>query len=154
MRVVAQCVRWLAIACLGAPVAGCATTHPDVPTYPAPGSVTTAYRPAPPPQSTCERGPIRLAAADQPATAPAHLDLEALLALARTRTPDLAAAAARVEEARGRMVQAGLYPNPTVGYSGNQINDGPGTAGQQGGFISQDVVTGGKLRIAREAGRL
>ena len=51
------------------------------------------------------------------------------------------------------MVQAGLYPNPTVGYSGNQINDGPGTAGQQGGFVEQEFVTGGKLQIAREAAR-
>jgi cobalt-zinc-cadmium efflux system outer membrane protein len=76
-----------------------------------------------------------------------------LLALARAHNPDLAAAAARVGEARGRMVQAGLYPNPTLGYSGNQINDGPGTAGQQGGFVSQEFVTAGKLTIAREAAR-
>ena len=51
------------------------------------------------------------------------------------------------------MIQAGLYPNPTAGYSGMQINDGPGTAGQQGGFVSQEFVTGRKLRIAREAAR-
>jgi len=76
-----------------------------------------------------------------------------LLALARRRNPDVAAAVARVGEARGRMVQAGLYPNPTVGYSGSQINDGPGTAGQQGGFVSQEFVTAGKLRTAREAAR-
>lgn len=49
------------------------------------------------------------------------------------------------------MIQAGLYPNPTVGYSGNQINDGPGTAGQQGGYGSQEFVVGGKLALAREA---
>ncbi len=76
-----------------------------------------------------------------------------MLALARRRNPDVAAAVARVGEARGRMVQAGLYPNPTVGYSGSQINDGPGTAGQQGGFVSQEFVTAGKLRTAREAAR-
>ncbi len=62
-------------------------------------------------------------------------------------------AAARVGEARGRMVQAGLYPNPTVGYSGNQINDGPGTAGQQGGYVAQEFVTAGKLKIATAAAR-
>ena len=49
------------------------------------------------------------------------------------------------------MIQAGLYPNPVVGYSGSQINDGPGTSGQQGGYVAQEVVTGGKLRVA--AGR-
>jgi cobalt-zinc-cadmium efflux system outer membrane protein len=56
-----------------------------------------------------------------------------------------------VTEAQGQFVQAGLYPNPTVGYMGNQINDGPGTAGQQGVFVSQEVVTGGKLEAARAA---
>ncbi len=86
---------------------------------------------------------------------PAESDvwLDDLLAQAWARNPDVIAATARVAEARGRMVQAGLYPNPTVGYSGNQINDGPGTAGQQGGFVSQEFVTGGKLKIAREAAR-
>lgn len=85
--------------------------------------------------------------------APTVLGLNELLALARSQNPDLLAALARVGEAQGTMTQAGLYPNPTVGYSGNQINDGPGTAGQQGGFVAQEFVTAGKLRIAREAAR-
>jgi cobalt-zinc-cadmium efflux system outer membrane protein len=89
----------------------------------------------------------------EPALTPTTLGLNELLALAQSRNPDVVAAVARVGEARGQMVQAGLYPNPTVGYSGNQINDGPGTAGQQGGFASQEFVTGGKLSLAREAAR-
>jgi outer membrane protein, heavy metal efflux system len=56
-----------------------------------------------------------------------------------------------VTEAQGQFVQAGLYPNPTVGYTGMQINDGPGTAGQQGVFFSQEIVTGDKLAAARSA---
>jgi outer membrane protein, heavy metal efflux system len=60
--------------------------------------------------------------------------------------PTLAQAAARVEAARGRAVQAGLYPNPTVGYEGDEIGN-RGRAGQQGGFIDQLIVTGGKLRL-------
>ena len=79
------------------------------------------------------------------------LDLTALISLARSQNPDLAAAAARITEAQGEVVQAGLYPNPTVGYTGNEINQGPGTAGQQGVFVNQDVVTGGKLDVARQA---
>jgi outer membrane protein, heavy metal efflux system len=89
--------------------------------------------------------------APQPAPPPSGLG--ALLALAQSRNPDLAAAVARIGEAQGRMVQAGLYPNPTAGYSASQVNDGPGTAGQQGGFVSQEFVTVGKLKIAREAAR-
>jgi outer membrane protein, heavy metal efflux system len=154
MRVVARLARWFALAGPVVTTAGCAFAPPDIPTYPAPGSLSTAHRPAPPPQPAPDRNPIRPAAATEPAPVAAPVDLDTLLALARSHNPDLAATAARVEEARGRMVQAGLYPNPTAGYSGNQINDGPGTPGQQGGFVSQEFVTGGKLRIAREAARL
>jgi outer membrane protein, heavy metal efflux system len=88
---------------------------------------------------------------ETPAEPSTPLSLNDLLALSRRQNPDLAIAAARVTEAEGQFVQAGLYPNPTVGYIGNQINDGPGTAGQQGVFVSQEVVSGGKLEVARQA---
>jgi cobalt-zinc-cadmium efflux system outer membrane protein len=155
MRVVVRFVRRLMLAGSVMTAAGCASAPPEIPTYPAPGSHSTAYTPAPPPRPTPapDRDPIRPAVASEPAAVPQPADLDALLALARSHNPDLAAAAARVGEARGRMIQAGLYPNPTAGYSGNQINDGPGTAGQQGGFVSQEFVTGGKLKIAREVAR-
>jgi cobalt-zinc-cadmium efflux system outer membrane protein len=155
MRVLASLVRRFAIVSFGAIVVGCASATPRVPTdpqpYPQPSSSSRHSKATE--NRTSDPNPIRQAAASEAAPHPA-IDLDSLLALARVRNPDLAAAAARVAEARGRMIQAGLYPNPTVGYSGNQINDGPGTAGQQGGFISQEFVTGGKLRLAREAGRL
>ncbi|MGB6045102.1 MAG: TolC family protein [Pirellulales bacterium] len=60
--------------------------------------------------------------------------------------PTLAAAAARMEAARGRQLQAGLYPNPVAGYHATEIGN-LGTAGQQGGFISQRFITGGKLGL-------
>lgn len=134
---------------------GCAHEDIDIPTYPPP-----KRSPAVPSHQAREvRAAISIvpvgylrpaSATEAPAAAPG---LDELLALARVHNPDLAAAAARVGEARGRMVQAGLYPNPVLGYSGNQINDGPGTPGQQGGFVSQELVTAGKLRLAREAAR-
>ena len=62
--------------------------------------------------------------------------------------PSLAQMAARVEAARGRQVQVGLYPNPVAGYMGTEIGD-DGRAGQQGGFVSQEIVTAGKLRLNR-----
>jgi len=127
---------------------GCASTHPDIPTHPAGRPVAAPTARLTPPVPTVAAHVVPASAAEPVAAAPG---LDDLLALARTRHPDLAAAAARVGEARGRMVQAGFYPNPTVGYSGNQINDGPGTPGQQGGFVAQEFVTAGKLRIARDA---
>ena len=50
----------------------------------------------------------------------------------------------------GLWTQAGLPPNPVLGYSGEEIGD-DGTAGKQGGFIGQQVVTAGKLRLSRNA---
>jgi cobalt-zinc-cadmium efflux system outer membrane protein len=68
--------------------------------------------------------------------------------MACAENPALAEAAARVEAARGRRLQAGLYPNTVIGYSGNEIGIRD-TAGQQGASISQRFVTGGKRRLDR-----
>jgi cobalt-zinc-cadmium efflux system outer membrane protein len=73
--------------------------------------------------------------------------------MALAHNPTLAQAAAQVEAARGRAVQAGLSPNPTVGYEGDELGNN-GTAGQQGVFIDQLIVTGGKLRLNRARFRL
>jgi outer membrane protein, heavy metal efflux system len=128
-------------------LAGC--TAPPV--RPASRGLDLVTVPAAPVESATAE--IRQASAEGPVVRDGPLTLDDLLALTRARNPDLAAAAARVSEAQGQLVQAGLYPNPTVGYMGNQINDGPGTAGQQGAFVSQEVVTGGKLDVARAAAR-
>src|SRR5262249_4888481 len=63
--------------------------------------------------------------------------------------PTLAQAAAAVDVSRGKALQAGLYPNPTVGYRGENIGI-EGSAGEfQGGFGQQTIVTAGKLRLSR-----
>lgn len=74
------------------------------------------------------------------------LTLADLESLAFQNSPTLAAAAARMNVARGKQVQAGLYPNPVVGYHATEIGN-RGTAGQQGGFVSQRFVTAGKLEL-------
>jgi cobalt-zinc-cadmium efflux system outer membrane protein len=60
-----------------------------------------------------------------------------------------------VDAARGAVLQAGLYPNPVMGYDGSSIGqgdqDGQRSPGQQGGFVEQTIVTMGKLTLAREA---
>ena len=79
-------------------------------------------------------------------TAVGALALEELEGLAFRNNPTLAAAAARMNVARGRHVQAGLYPNPVVGYHAVEIGLRE-TPGQQGGFISQKIITAGKLGL-------
>lgn len=85
--------------------------------------------------------------ASQPLGAPG-MTLAELEEMAMTCNPTLAQAAARVQAARGQCLQVGLYPNPVVGYQGSEIGN-EGLAGQQGGFIGQEIVTAGKLRLNR-----
>src|SRR3972149_5202189 len=68
--------------------------------------------------------------------------------MALQRTPTWAQAAARVEAARGNYVQVGLHPNPVAGYIGAEMGN-EGRAGQQGGFLSQELVTAKKLQLNR-----
>jgi len=44
-----------------------------------------------------------------------------------------------------------LYPNPTVGYRGEEIRGGAFRGGEQGFFVSQEIVLGGKLALAQNA---
>ena len=96
------------------------------------------YSPVPPPPS----GP----AARTSIKHVGGLTFESLRQIAFRQNPALAQARARLETARGKQTQAGLYPNPTIGYHGMQIGL-QGTAGQQGMFASQRIVTGNKLQL-------
>lgn len=71
--------------------------------------------------------------------------------LALQNNPSLSVARANVSAARGRQVQSGLYPNPTIGYMADDIGE-DNSAGTQGGFVSQQFVTGGKLSLNRAMG--
>jgi cobalt-zinc-cadmium efflux system outer membrane protein len=71
--------------------------------------------------------------------------LEDLEKMALANNPTLALAQANVQVAAGLASQAGLYPNPSVGYYGDEIRGGYVNGGKQGGFVSQTIVLGGKL---------
>ena len=77
------------------------------------------------------------------------LTLAELEQMAIAANPSVARAAALVEAARGNWIQVGLPPNPNVGYEGQQIGS-DGRAEQDGIFIEQEIVRGGKLRLNRE----
>src|SRR5262245_14737350 len=62
------------------------------------------------------------------------VSLVTLEQMALGSSPVIRQASAAVDAARGVAIQAGLCPNPRVGYQGDAINESS-TAGQQGAFI-------------------
>jgi len=70
--------------------------------------------------------------------------------IADESNPTLRQAEAEIRAAKARQQQAGLYPNPTVAYTGDEIRGGSVGGGKQGFFVEQTVVTGGKLGLSRE----
>jgi len=77
------------------------------------------------------------------------LTLADLEQMAMSANPSMAHAAALVQEARGTWVQVGLPFNPSLGYEGQQIGSG-GRAEQDGMFVGQEFVRGGKLGLNRQ----
>jgi cobalt-zinc-cadmium efflux system outer membrane protein len=84
----------------------------------------------------------------------ATLRLADLEQMALANNPTVAQVQANLRVAYGLTRQAGLYPNPTVGYYGDEIRGGVSGGGKQGGFITQTIVIGGKLRAARRVAEL
>lgn len=78
------------------------------------------------------------------------LTLEDIRQIAQQNNPTLIQAQMAVRDAQGQQIQAGLYPNPEVGYAGADVGM-EATSGQQGGFVAQEIVTAGKLRLAASA---
>ena len=76
--------------------------------------------------------------------------LEQAQKIASESNPTLRQAEAEIRATKARQQQAGLYPNPTVGYTGDEIRGGAGGSGKQGFFVQQTIVTGGKLGLSRE----
>jgi cobalt-zinc-cadmium efflux system outer membrane protein len=66
--------------------------------------------------------------------------------IAAANSPQLRQAASDVEAARGNMLQANAYPNPTLSYQFTPSNNGS-TPGADGFGIDQTIKTGGKLRL-------
>jgi cobalt-zinc-cadmium efflux system outer membrane protein len=82
------------------------------------------------------------------ATKPA-MQLNQFEQFALTTNPTLQQANALVRESAGQARQIGLLPNPTVGYEGAEIRGGSFRGGEQGAFVQQTFVLGGKLGLRR-----
>lgn len=143
---------WLGMPVVGVPAALSARADEDPPGVNLPPALAPESAPM-----AAEWG-ATMGAADRPGVGPTLDDFERW---ASERNPTLRQAAAQVEAARSRSLQAGLYPNPRIGYVGEQIGvpselSGAGTFARtrtpgelQGGFVEQEIVTAGKLRLSR-----
>jgi cobalt-zinc-cadmium efflux system outer membrane protein len=78
--------------------------------------------------------------------------LEELEQMAIAHNPTLAQTRRAIEAARGRELQRGLYPNPVIGYRGDEIRGGSFGGGEQGFFVEQPIILGGKLGLNRKVG--
>ncbi len=78
------------------------------------------------------------------------LRLEDLEAMAIKNNPTLAQADAGVRAAEGRRRQASLFPNPIVGYFGEELSfRAAGETSEHGVFVEQMIPLGGKLSKSR-----
>ena len=73
--------------------------------------------------------------------------------LAILNSPTILQAASDVEAARGNLVQARAYPNPTVGLEIDPSSDGS-VAGVWGVFFDQPIKMWGKLRLASASAQM
>ena len=102
----------------------------------------------------------------EPPSAPARMDAELspttgvqsqvlglpdLIALTLDRNPRLGQVRWAVDTARGRAIQAGLYPNPTVNVTGNELADRTGPSGIWSVYTAQEIVRGDKLDLSQAA---
>jgi len=105
-----------------------------------------------PAPSRLDKPPARGAEGQRPAgTAP--LSLAELEDLAIRNNPTIKAAEALVAQQQGLLRQLTRYPNPSVGWvqsAASQRSQGE----TSGAFVSQDIVTAGKLRVVGQAERV
>jgi cobalt-zinc-cadmium efflux system outer membrane protein len=81
------------------------------------------------------------------------LTLADLQQLAMSNNPSIREAAADLIGAKGAAMQAGAYPNPTMGYQGDTMGTAGG-AGYQGFMFDQTIKTAGKLKLAQAAAEM
>ncbi len=81
------------------------------------------------------------------------LSVEDAIRLAIDHHPDLRAAGYRVDAASGRVLQSGLYPNPSFNFGAEALGASDGSGGETVYTIEQEIVLGGKLKRARELAR-
>ena len=102
--------------------------------------------------ATLMLGQVVVAAAQAPPAAPpgGTLSLEALERMALEKNPTLSQAQASIRAAQGRQTQAGLYPNPLVGYQLEDQNTQTPNQNKNFFWFQVPIVTAGKLQKSRD----
>jgi cobalt-zinc-cadmium efflux system outer membrane protein len=80
----------------------------------------------------------------------ALMTLDQFEKIARESNPTLRQAEAEIRAAEGHRQQAGLYPNPTVAYTADEVRGGSVGGGKQGFYVEQTIVTAGKLGLSKK----
>jgi len=80
---------------------------------------------------------------------PGSYDLSFLWNLALHHHPELQQLEVEVEAARGKVIQAGRYPNPRVLYEQEELGAAVAPAGTIRLHVNQEIVTGGKRKLDR-----
>ncbi len=78
------------------------------------------------------------------------LSVEDAIRLAIEHSPRLRSAGYRIDAASGRVLQAGLYPNPSLSFGGEGLGSDAGSGGETVYVVEQEIVLGGKLEKARD----
>ncbi len=94
--------------------------------------------------------PLSTVGPGEPINTQTEWTIAALQAYAFDHSPSIQQAEAQMEAARGTMIQAGLHPNPLVGYEADTVRT-LATKGYQGVQITTPIVTGGKLGLQQSA---
>lgn len=79
-----------------------------------------------------------------------RMTLEQFLDLADKTNPTLKQAQCNVDRSNAQARQAGLPPDPLLGYDGDHIRGGEYRGGEQGAFVTQEFVLGHKLALRRD----
>jgi cobalt-zinc-cadmium efflux system outer membrane protein len=138
----AACFLWAAIGAVGADARQHQHQHHD-PTSGVPGE-SGQHQPALPETPASPAAP---AVPDGPT-----YTLDDLERRSRQHSPDLAAAEALLRAAEGQRRQAGLLPNPVIGYTAEDVPlSGDRDGGRHGVFFQQEIPLGGKRALSREA---
>ncbi len=83
---------------------------------------------------------------------PTVVGLTELIERGLARNPRLSQASLAIDSARGRALQAGLYPNPALAFNLDELGDKTGPGGVNTlPLVTQEIVTGGKLRLSQAA---
>lgn len=93
--------------------------------------------------------PVKPAAAQEPADPPQVSAIDDFVRFAVGRNPRIARAAIAIDAAQGRYTQAGLYPNPDLVFTWDEIGDRTGPGGIIFPRVSQTIVTAKKLRLSQ-----